>query len=360
MRGQSLGRGLVVGVLSLAGCMGHGVAPDPFPSTAGPIDPERISRFEAATRYSDEHFGRAVLVIEGDRVIWERYRRGLHQDEPKQIFSGTKTFLCAAAVAAEVDGLLDLDQPASRWIGEWRDDPVRSTITGRQLLQQTSGLDSVFPRLAFDALLPFSLVADKQAWAIAQPSVSPPGERFEYGCVHMLAFAELFERAAGEPVLDYLERRIFDPIGLDHGRWKHDRSGNTMFSVGARISARDWARFGLLLRDDGVWKGEAVLPPGALAACTQGSEANPAYGLAMWLNQPMDPALVSRLPGTFGSFPPEGPLLPGGPDDLVGALGWRNNRMYVSPSRDLVIVRNARLLGDYRDSEFLALLLGGS
>ncbi len=340
------------------GCVGPAVDLAPLPFIAGSLEPELLHRFEAATRYSDEQAGRAVLVLEGDRVIWEEYRGGLRADEPWQIYSGTKSFLCAAAVLAEEEGLLDLDWPAARWITEWRGDPVKSTITGRQLLQLTSGLRTVSPDMAIDAIWPFPKVADKQAWAVAQPVVSPPGERWEYGCVHLLAFAQLFERAVGEDALSYLEREVFEPIGLEHGRWRHDPEGHPMFSVGATLTARDWLRYGALIRDDGVWEGERVLPPGTLETCARGSEANPAYGLAMWLNRAIDPALVARLPGSFRHFSPERALLPGGPEDLVGALGWRNNRMYVLPSEDLVILRYGRWMGEYRDAEFLALMLG--
>jgi CubicO group peptidase (beta-lactamase class C family) len=340
------------------GCVGPELGIAPLASIAGPLDPERAHRFEAATRYSDQEAGRAVLALEGDRVIWEEYRGGLRADEPWQIYSGTKSFLCAAAMLAEEEGALDLDRPAARWITEWRDDPAKSTITGRQLLQQTSGLQTVFPDMAVDVMWPFPQVADKQAWAVDQPIVSPPGERFEYGCVHMLAFAQLFERAVGEDALSYLERWVFEPIGLEHGRWRRDPDGNPMFSLGASLTARDWLRFGALLRDDGVWEGEQVLPPGTLEVCAQGSEANPAYGLALWLNRPADPELVERLPGTFAAFSPEGALLPGGPEDLMAALGWHNNRMYVIPSLDLVILRYGRWQAEYYDGEFLSLALG--
>jgi CubicO group peptidase (beta-lactamase class C family) len=308
--------------------------------------------------YPRDPLGRSGRLFEGDRVIWERYRRGLRQDEPMRIFSGSKSFLCAAAMAAETDGLLDLEQPASRLLTEWQDDPNKATITGRQLLNQTSGLEVVFPDAAVDAMRPFPRIEDQQAWAIAQPVASPPGERFEYGCVHTLAAAALIESAVGEPVVAYLEHRVFEPIGLEYGSWTHDSSDHALFSVGAAISARDWARYGRLLRDDGAWEGEPILPPGSLVACFEGSEPNPAYGLAMWLNRPLEPALVERLPGSFAGSPPEAALLPGGPEDLVAALGWRHNRMYIIPSQDLVIVRLGRWQGDYRDYEFLALLLG--
>ncbi len=337
--------------LALSGCAAR--APIPGLPADADLAPDRL---EAATRYSDRHHGRAVLVIRGDQVIWERYRRRRHRDEPEQVFSGTKSFLCAVAVAAQEDGLLDLDQPASMWLEEWRDDPVRATITGRQLLQQTSGLEQDFPRSAIDVIRPFPRIDDKLAWALDQPAAGTPGERFEYGCMHILAFSALVERAVGEPALAYLERRIFEPIGLEYGAWKKDPSGNAMFAVGATLTARSWARFGVLLRDDGAWEGEQVLPPGSLAACAQGSQANPAYGLALWLNQPIEAALAERLPGSFQYFHPEGALLPGGPDDMVAALGWRHNRMYVIPSMDLVIVRTGNRQAGYRDFEFLTLL----
>ena len=266
------------------------------------LDPERNARFEAATRYSARFTGQAVLVMEGDTIIWERYRRGLRPGEPKQIYSGTKSFLCAAAVAAQDDGLLDLDAPAALLLDEWRDDPTKAAITGRQLLQQVSGLETVFPDAAAAALFPFFRIADQQAWALAQPVAAAPGERYEYGCVHMLAFAALLERAVGEPVLDYLERRIFAPIGIEHGRWLRDPAGHALFSVGAPISARDRAPVGQHLRD--ATAGATGPSPGTGPASGSSSGTTGwSPGGACWSLEGCPPAGRARTPTPPTAWP---------------------------------------------------------
>ena len=74
------------------------------------------------------------------QIIFEQYDNGGARERPHRLASGAKSFDAAAAVAAVQDGFIKLDDRASENIPEWRDDPQKSTITYRQLLNMTSGL----------------------------------------------------------------------------------------------------------------------------------------------------------------------------------------------------------------------------
>jgi CubicO group peptidase (beta-lactamase class C family) len=190
--------------------------------------------------------------------------------------------------------------------------------------------------------------------------ISRPDQRFQYGPSHLTVFGEVLRRklaAAGrdtDPTL-YLEEHILKPLGVESVRWDRDAAGNADLSGGAHLSARQWARFGRLLRDDGIWKKRRLLGPEALSTLREGTKQNPGFGLSIWTNPRVKqdgtraPWIVERP-----SFYPEG--LP----DLLVASGKGGQRLYVIPSLDLVVVRFASRSHGFRDAELLEHIVGAA
>jgi len=114
---------------------------------------------------------------------------------------------------------------------------------------------------------------------------------------------------------------------------------------GAALNAREWVKFGELLRLGGSWKGKQLVKKELLAQCYQGSEANPAYGLTFWL-----PAA--------GLDPSGAKTQALAPKDMVFAAGFANQRLYVLPTQGLVVVRQGKNHIGWSDGVFLARLLG--
>lgn len=322
-------------------------------------EPEQ-ARYRAAAEYSREQRGDAVLVMKGDRVVFEEYQNGYDARRPHMLASGTKSFSCALAAAALEDGLLrSWDEPAARTLTEWAGDPRRSRTTVRHLLDLSSGL------APSQGLLQGARVENKNLAALSMPLLSAPGERFRYGPAHYYAFGELMRRRLeprGEGVMAYLERRVFTPIGLRTGRWAHDAAGNPNLPGGAFLTAREWAKFGRLLRDGGRWDGRQVIRADLLRECTRPSAANPVYGLTMWLNPgpSFEAALATDRPlrGRAGTQSPWTALgRPGRYSDVFFAAGAGQQRLYVIPREGLVVVRFGRQSRGWSDLEFLDRLL---
>ncbi len=146
-----------------------------------------------------------------------------------------------------------------------------------------------------------------------------------YGAVPFQVFGEVMRRKLDGSPLAYMQQRIFDPIGLEHGRWLPDRDGNPRMPSGAALTARDWAKLGELMRLGGECDGEQVIPRELLDQCLQPSDANPCYGLTWWL---VRPATRSELPEGDQLSPLMAHMatIPEMPDDLWPAVATRSPR----------------------------------
>ena len=309
---------------------------------------------DAAWQYSLSHHGFSLLVIQHGRTLLERYAPGDGPGIRHKIYSGTKGLWCVAAVAAQSDGILSLDEPVAATITEWRGQPGRGQTTIRQLLNFTAGLDPGFHLHSDD-------LPDRDAYAVALPQVARPGDSFIYGPGQIQVFCEVLRRKlaarGGETPWHYLVRRVLRPLGLGSVPHKVDAKGNPLLASGVQLTARQWARFGEFL----LAGGKNVLPSGALGQCLCGSGRNPAFGMGFWLNSE---APAGRAVNVEDNLEPKwwqqdwtaACLCREAPRDLFVSLGSMGQRLYVVPSLDLVVVR---LSADskFSDAEFLRLLL---
>lgn len=329
-----------------------------FESRAAPSNDQR--RFRLAADYSRDHGGLSLLVVQGSDVVFEEQQNGNDAATPHHLFSGTKSFSCALATVLAADGQLDLDAPASDVLTAWKADE-RRRITVRELLNFTSGLEGSFRVFTRDGLLARPRIADKYARAVGLPLEHAPGSTYEYGSQHLMAFGAWVKAKTGRDPEAILEERVFTPIGMRTAGWIHDPAGNAALPYGAWTTAREWAKFGVLVRDRGVWKGRQVLDANRLAECFEGSTALPAYGLTWWLNKPIPPEKLAvadtPIKQTDGTGGP--PFYTGAPPDLVVAAGYADQRLYVMPSLGLVVVRLGTGDRKWSDAAFLARLLDG-
>jgi CubicO group peptidase (beta-lactamase class C family) len=320
----------------------------PRDPAAGPLR----DALDQAAAFSRDRGGLALLVLRGPTLVYEDYAPGYDPASPRHLFSGTKSFSCPAVLALQERGVLALDEPVGDTLAPLADRP---DLRVAHLLDFTSGLSEAFWRLTVDGMRQRQRVADKAAVATAQPSDWAAGARYRYGSVHQWVLSGLIHAKTGQPALAAIRADLLEPIGLRVAGWHHDPAGNTALAYGAWTTALEWAKFGLLMRDDGVYQGQRVLPPGAAARCFEGSAVNPAYGLTFWLNAPVgadaDLSGIRTLDG-------DGPIFGDAPPDTVAAAGHEDQRLYIIPSLDLVIVRLGEGDRAFRDAELLAEVLG--
>jgi CubicO group peptidase (beta-lactamase class C family) len=280
---------------------------------------------EAAAEYAERHALHALFVQQGRHMSLIRYGEGYDARRAHAIYSGTKSFWGPLAVAAQDDGLCELDELVSHTVPQWAEDPLKAKVTLRELLQLTSGIG--FGGLG--ALVP---TFEK---ALAVRLKDEPGTRFTYGGIALQVFGAVLSRKLAHRKIspqDYLRKRIFEPIGLQIESWRTLEDGTQPLPTGAFVTAREWLKFGRFICGGGTWKGASVLAASSLARCFEGSLPNPRYGLCWWLS-PLPPV-----------------------PDLVYASGSGGQALYVIPSLDTVIVKFGKS-ASYKHETFLRRLL---
>ncbi len=311
-----------------------------------------------AADYSAVNKGVSMLVMVDGKIIFEDYPNGSDPSKAFELASGTKSFSGIAAIAAQEDRLLNLDEKVADTIEEWRSDPVRSKITIRQLLNLVSGVKGTVGRCP-----PYQQ-------GLNAPITAEPGKLFQYGAEPFQIFGELMRRKlkpTNENMVDYLKRRILDPIGVKVDTWRTGSDGMPLIPQGARLNARNWAKFGEFIRNQGTFQGKQILAPQNMKVITEGTDANPMYGLTWWLAKPIDKELRASIKTlTMASDIEYGAQ--GVPPDLFMAAGAGKQRLYISPSLKLVVVRQATGIMEalmtadqtgYSDNEFLCRLTTG-
>lgn len=276
-------------------------------------------------------------------------------DGRRRIFSGTKGFWILAALRAVQEGIFSLEAPVSETVVEWRSDPAKRSITVRELLNFTSGLEPAF-------FLHTDVLGNRNTRALFLPLLARPGQAFLYGPASLQVFHEFFRRrllGRGETPTHFLESRVLRPMGLGRQRYLEDGSGNPLLATGFLLRARQWAAIGEVL----VRHGSPIVRPEILEEAFRGSPANPAFGMGFWNNR------AASLPGArevdveamlsrpWRSQDWRGACLwREGPTDLVAAIGSHGQRLYAIPSRELIVVRQGFSYA-FSDGEFLRLLL---
>lgn len=261
-----------------------------------------------------------VIVLQGGRIVAERYRPGFGIHSGYRTWSTSKSMTALLMAIASRQGLLDLDGPVD--IPEWSaaDDPRRA-ITYRHLMWMSSGLfsggDNTYA-VYFGGQDVISAVTGN-ALEVA------PGTRWKYANNDTLLLARALRHRLGEDAkfLRYPYEALLHPLGMYHTRMEVDHAGMFVSSSQTYTTARDLARLGLFLDADGVWNGKRYLPEGFLKFVATPAPTRPpvagqyGYGAQFWL--------LDQMPGV--------------PPGTYTTAGRKGQYVTVVPGHDLVIVR---------------------
>ncbi len=294
------------------------------------FDPVKLQEAADWAEHPDSKESDSLIVIQDGYIVLERYWNGMDQYTPKQVWSVTKSFASTLVGIAQYQGFLDINEPVANYIPEWAGTESES-VTIRNLLSGDSGR---FWDFKGDFFVLFGWTPDDVTqFAIERGQQYEPGNTWQYNQMAMQCLDRVMSVATGQSTVSFAQEYLFDPLGMAHTIAELDPTGQMLLPWGISATARDMARLGHLWLNGGMWNGEQILSPEYIEEATSPNEVNPAYGYMWWLNP--DGGWIQSVT----LEPQEGKYLPDAPPDIFTAAGSGGQMIMVSPSENMVIVR---------------------
>ncbi len=281
------------------------------------------------TEPKKEQRTRAVLVLYDGQILAEKYAPNYDMYSKMYGWSMAKSITSALIGILVKQGKLNINEPAP--VPKWSDPKdSRHSITIKHLLQQTSGLkwDEIYTK-ASDVTNMLYKEDDMAAYTAGHTLAHEPGKFFNYSSGNSNILSRIIRQTVDEKnYASYPYNALFYKIGMNNTLIEPDASGTYVGSSYIMATARDYARFGLLYYNDGVWNAERILPEGWVKQTITPPVSNPLknYGYQFWLNG-------------FDKDHPSQIKYPDAPADMFYCDGFGDQYIYIIPSKKLVVVR---------------------
>ena len=257
---------------------------------------------------------KSFIILVNGRIVLENYFNGHDANAFWYWASAGKTLTSTVTGIAQQENLIDINAKVSQYIGTgWTSLPIakENLITNKHLLNMTSGLDD-----STDDVTPTNLTYKADA-----------GTRWAYHNVYV-KLQDVVAQASGQTWNIYFNTRLKDKIGME-GTW-FQLGNNSVYGS----NSRSMARFGLLILNKGKWETNVVLSENYFTQATTTSQnINLSYGYLWWLNGKSS----YHLPQSQLQF--NGSLIPTAPADMFMALGKNDQKIYIIPSKKMVVIR---------------------
>lgn len=231
------------------------------------------------------HTMHSFMLLRHGHVIAEGWWKPEAAEKPHILHSLSKSFTSTAVGLAIAAGKLSVDDPVLKFFPEEAPPNPSDTLKAmrvRDLLTMTCG---------HQVEVKFSTNAPWVQSFLAHPVPFKPGTHFQYNTpgTHMLS--AIVRKVTGETVLDYLQPRLFEPLGIAHPQWGTSPQGNTLGGWGLYLRTEDVAKFGQLYLQKGRWKGRQLVPESWVDQATSKQVSNGSdptidwdqgYGFQFW------------------------------------------------------------------------------
>ncbi len=273
------------------------------------------SQLQPLLDYLEEKNTKGFIILHNGKIVVESYLNEHTVTTPWYWASAGKTLTATVSGIAQEEGLITIDNPVSNYLGTgWTSAPLEKEqlITCKNLLSMTSGLD--------DSLGDDVSPANLQYLADA-------GNRWAYHNVYV-KMQDVVAEASNQTWNNYFNTKLRDRIGMT-GAWLPLDDLSVYWST-----TRSMARFGLMVYAKGKWDETQIVSENYINASSSTSQnLNEAYGYLWWLNGKSS----YKLPGFQLEL--QGELVPNAPADMFAAMGKNDQKIYILPSKNLVIIR---------------------
>ncbi|MBM1106334.1 serine hydrolase [Aurantibacter crassamenti] len=290
------------------------------------ISPSELSWDESNTQllidFLEEKNTKSFIMLYNGKIVVEHYFNDYSATKPWYWASAGKTLTATVTGIAQDEGIIDINNKVSDYLGEgWTSASLseENLITAKNLLTMTSGLDDT---LGDD-------VSSENLHYIADA-----GDRWAYHNVYV-KLQDIVSAASNQDWTSYFDIKLKDKIGMS-GSWIANNNLNVYWS-----NTRSMARFGLLIQAKGKWEDQQLVSKEfVLESHNTSQNINEAYGYLWWLNG----KTTYHLPSSQLEF--NGLLIPTAPADTYAALGKNDQKIYIVPSKSLVVIRMGNAADD--------------
>ncbi|MFK4085956.1 serine hydrolase domain-containing protein [Kribbella sp. NPDC020789] len=262
-----------------------------------------IDAFVAALDKSAQEFHTVVLVRHGQVVLeaeWTPYRLS----DRHLLYSVSKSFTSTAIGLAVDAGLLSIDDKVVSFFGT---DELPETISPTLAAMSVRHLLTMSTGHARDTVETITRDGHWVRSFLGLEVEHEPGAPFVYNSGASYLLSAILQRVSGETLLEYLQSRLFEPLGITEATWGTSPEGVTLGGWGLSLSTESMAKFGQLLLQHGVWEDRQLVPAEWIEAATSkqvpndtwdNADSRQGYGFQFWRGRHN----TYRADGAFGQF----------------------------------------------------------
>lgn len=270
--------------------------------------------------YLNQKGTKSFMILVNGRIVMEEYFNGHTATATWEWNSVGKTLVASTVGIAQQENLLNINNKVSDYLGtEWTSMPLNkeNLITVKHLLTMTAGNDDTKQYVIKSNL---TYIADA-------------GTRWAYSNIFQ-KLTDVVNKASNKPFETYFNEKLKSKIGME-GFWNF----GTIFTI-YHSNTKSMARFGLLALNKGKWNNEQIINESYFNESVSTSQSiNPSYGYLWWLNGKTS-FMIPNEQNVYQGF-----LVPNAPADMYAAMGAKDQRIYVIPSKKMVVIR----MGDASD-----------
>ena len=251
----------------------------------------------------------AAILIQGNYIIAEYYGEGYDKSSLVTSWSVAKSFTSTLIGIAIDEGYISsINDPITDYLPEWKGKD-QDNILLKHLLAMQSGMDD-------HPLAGVVFSTNMVKYSLDRDVLRPPETAFSYSNEDSMLLGEILENATGFSVQDYADKKLFNILEIDD-KWWTDQAGNTVTYAGLDMNPRDFAKFGLMVAQDGKWENKEVVSSEWLETATNNYNDLAPYGFQWWTSNSPDEKDYN----------------------FFSAKGLDGQLIYVWPEIDLVFVR---------------------
>ena len=258
----------------------------------------------------------AAILIQSNNIIAEYYAEGYNKNDLVTSWSVAKSFSSTLIGIAIDEGYIgSVDDSISLYLPEWKTEP-QENISLKYLLGMRSGMDD---HLGLGVYFQNDMVN----YSLDREISREPGIAFSYSNEDSMLFSRIIENATSLDFQEYADTRLFDKLDIKETWWT-DKSGNTLTYAGLDMTPREFAKFGLMIAQEGKWLDEQIVSESWIGEATTEFDNLASYGYQWWTSTISESGLGMFRQDDYPFF---------------SALGLDGQYVYVWPEKDLVLVR---------------------